>query len=238
MNILVHHGIDYVFHIAPIHYLPFIAKSQKLKSKITLRNEGFLDTHFRSMSKNRDEERGFGDYIHLSTIAYPPILKSKLKGGFPHICIYIPTSALDNICYDLCKYNIAMSRELKKDGKGGVEEKPENGRYYGEMQIPIARTVQEQNALIASNKKEMLEVICKPPISLSPETLITTFSNDDRQLAQEILDGLGVDWGIQTAKENYQVSPKHNESCRLFIEKALADPDWKGDGLEFDKVKI
>ena len=237
MNILSNYGVDRVFHIVPLHYVPFIARSLQLKSKATLRSEGFLETHFRSKSKHLDDQRGFGDYIHLSTVSHPPILEAKLSGGFPHVCISLPVSSLNGMKYDLCRYNVAMTRKLRRNGNLGFQEAPKNGRYYEKMQIPIARKGLEQRQLIENNQGKMLEVLCKPSIPLDQETFITAFSNEDRQAVQKTLNELGVGWGtLISNKPSYMASQKHFEACLSFMEASLGDSDWKGNGLEFDKV--
>lgn len=237
MNILSNAGVDRLFHIAPLHYIPFIARSQRLKPKAALRNEGFSETHFRSKSKHLDDKRGFGDYLHLSTVSHPPILEAKLGGGFPHVCISLPVSSLNGMAYDLCRYNVAMTRKLRRNGKLGFQEAPKNGRYYGDMQIPIARKELERRQLIEGNQGEMLEVLCKQPIHLNHETIITAFSNEDRQIVQNTLNELEIKWGtLVSNKPNYIASPKYFEACSSFVKAALEDSDWKGNGLEFDRV--
>lgn len=237
MNTLVSHGIDFVYHIAPLHYLPFIARSRSLKSKVALRLEGFAETHFRSKSKHLDAQRGFGDYIHLSTVGRPPILEAKLSGGFPHICLSVPATALNGVDFDLCRYNVAMSRQLRREGRTGFAEGPSNGWYYDQHQIPIARTELEQGQLIQSRNGAMLEVLVKPPVPLPDSTKVTVFDGHDRACAMKILTQLKSPWDVSLANApNYQAQPEHSAACKMFIEISLEDESWRGNGLEFDQV--
>lgn len=237
MNTLVTHGIELVYHVAPLHYLPFIARSNSLKSKATLRLEGFAETHFRSKSKHLDAQRGFGEYVHLSTVGRPPILEAKLSGGFPHICLSIPATSLNDVDFDLCRYNVAMSRHLRRDGKPGFAEGPANGWYYGNHQIPIARTEGEQGQLIQSRNGEMLEVLVKPPVPLPNNTRVSVFSGGDRETAQKVLKQVNAEWIVSLANApEYQARPQYLEACEQFIETSLEDENWRGNGLEFDRV--
>lgn len=237
LNTLSENGIGTVFHVAPLHYLPFIARTKSLKSKETLRSEGFSEAHFRSKSKHLDAQRGFGNYIHFSTVARPPILLAKLDRGFPHICLSIPAEALDGVEYDLCRYNVAMSRQLRRGNMPGFAEGPENGRYYGDRQIPIARSKEEQTQLISSRKGKMLEVLCTPPFALSEATSIATFSAADHDAVLQILEKLDVCWTVTLSNApNYSAREEYSVACQKYIEISLEDPAWMGDGLEFDKV--
>ncbi len=237
MNTLVANDIDLVFHIAPLHYLPFIARSKFLKSKVTLREDGFAKSHFRSKSGHLDVQRGFGDYIHLSTVGYPPILEAKLAAGFPHICLSIPATVLQGVEFALCRFNVAMSRQLRRDGKPGFAEGPANGSYYGKHQIPIARTEVEQQQLIQARNGEMLEVLVKPPVSLPDNTRVSVFSADDREIAMTVLEKSNAEWSVSLANApGYRACPQYSKACSQFIETSLDDETWRGNGLEFDRV--
>jgi hypothetical protein len=94
MGVLAAEGIETVHHYAPLHYLPFIARSEAILSKPSLKKNGFGSTHLRSMSKKQDVARGFGDYAHLTLDPEPQILKAKLAAGFPHLAINVPVTTL------------------------------------------------------------------------------------------------------------------------------------------------
>ncbi len=236
-NALLDHNIQRVFHILPLHYMPFVARSGVLKSKVHLRAEGFADSHFRSTSAHLDIQRGFGDYIHLSTVGEPPILKAKLGAGFPHVALSIPTRAMTELPFDLCRFNIAKTRSLRREGALGHKESPENGYYFESMQIPIARTHQQKRDLIQHNASKMLEVLVKDPISLDRMSLFYVFNDQDRIRVDQILQNLGVNWTVElVASPAYPAKPEYRQKCDAFIEKSLADSTWQGNGLEFDRV--
>lgn len=114
MGILRDNGIAAVHHYTPIHYLPFIARSGLLKGKPSLQRDGFARSHLRSMSHKQDIERGFGVYGFLTIDQQPRILSAKLGAGFPHIGILVPSSAIEGQDFALCRYNVAMTRFLKR----------------------------------------------------------------------------------------------------------------------------
>src|ERR1700720_2235867 len=78
--LLSNHGVRLVYHCAPLHYLPFIARSRAVLSKPSLQKAGFGPSHLRPMSRDLDVERGFGSYAHLTLDDGPESLKSKVEG--------------------------------------------------------------------------------------------------------------------------------------------------------------
>jgi len=130
-----------------------------------------------------------------------------------------------------------MSRQLRRAGSTGFKERPENGYYYGNLQIPVARTPVEHHQLIQARRGKMLEVLVKSPISLPDDTCVSVFCADDRESAANILEKLNSTWGVsQTNGLGYAALPEYSRSINQFIDTALEDRDWKGNGLEFDRV--
>jgi hypothetical protein len=239
MQLLTQHGIDRIFHFAPLHYLPFIGRAQRLKSKPVLASEGFLSNHFRSTSAHIDEARGFGNYVHLSTVATPPILAAKLESGFPHIGIELRTSDYPHTQYDLCRFNIAKTRYLRRDGKPGFSEGAANGQYYGSLQIPIARSAQEKDSLLRSRDRDpMVEVLIDQQLPLSGTVVVRAYCDVDQSIAENALNEIGVEWEVElhAAPSTYARSPAYADKVCDFIQAALSDPNWRGNGLEFDRV--
>src|SRR5688572_24021253 len=109
LSVLAEFGIEKAYHIAPLHYVPFIGRSKLLLSRSQLKAEGYSDSHFRRTSHKADFERGFGDRIYLSPYQAPPILQAKLRKGFPHVRIGIPVSALEPTQFDLCRFSVART---------------------------------------------------------------------------------------------------------------------------------
>ena len=240
MNPLVNAGILEVFHYTPLHYLPFIARASALKSKPRLAVEGFAEGHFRSMSRHHDVSRGFGDYLHLTTHPFPPILAAKLAGGFPHVRLAIPTSLLESQEYDLCRFNVAMTRKLRRRGKPGFPESSTNGRYYGAMEIPIAREAADKTALLSHHaaRGDMVEILIRDHFTLSPSIRVETFSRADYQLALRVVTQIRRTWQVRFDEPTsaYPRSAQYASAVLAFAETALNRPDWRGDGLEFDRV--
>jgi hypothetical protein len=240
MNLLADAGISDVYHYTPLHYLPFIARSTSLKSKPMLQKEGFELSHFRSMSRHHDVSRGFGGYIHLTTHACPPILAAKLAGGFPHIRLTIPTTPFETQAFDLCRFNVAMTRQLRRKGKRGFPESASNGRYYEEKQIPVARTEADKGTLLSrhASRGDMIEVLIPNSFVIPQTSQVDAFSADDLLLVSTILNVTGPNWKPRFIEPStpYPRSNRHGKAVVEFVEQALADPEWRGNGLEFDRV--
>ncbi len=233
-------GIASIPHFAPLHYLAFIARSKKLMSKELLNNDGFSQNHFRTKSKNTVVARGFGEYTFLTLSQDPRIVQAKLKGGFPHIAIQVPVSVFEEVSFDLCRYNVAMVRRTTDSPTGGFPECETNGRYYGSKKLPIARTDSDKIALLKKHYHQgtMIEVLVKGQLHLPDQTQIQCYSLDDFQLAERILGVCESPWAVALVKPPGPYSRKivHVANVERFVGKALSDPNWKGNGLEFDRV--
>jgi hypothetical protein len=239
MGVLADAGVDFVHHYTPLHYLPFIARDRALLGKPTLASRGFPKSHLRSKSRDHDVGRGFGAYAFLTLEREPKIVKAKLKGGFPHIGIAIPSDAVEAATFDLCRYNVAMTRYLRRNGKLGSPECDSNGRYYGEHQIPVARTTSDKAALLEAHYgHSMIEVLIHGDQPLPDATVVQTFSQEDRAIALHVLETVKVPWKVDLLPPPGPYNRKATYASKVdeFVEKALSDPDWRGNGLEFDKV--
>jgi hypothetical protein len=138
VNTLRQNGIYRIWHTAPLRYLGFIARSQTLKSKASLRSDGFEDWHFRSTTHATDERLGFSDVVHLFHRREPPILLQKLGWGLPHVEISVPANVLEEDAYLLCWYNVARNR-------GTFKEDPSRGYLQPPFRLPVALTVARSN---------------------------------------------------------------------------------------------
>lgn len=239
MGLLQDEGVDVVHHYTPLHYLPFIARDRALLTKPSLDAKGFPPFHLRSKSSHHDIARGFGDYGFLTLERHPRILAAKLKGGFPHIDILIPPAAVEKCTFDLCRFNVAMTRQLRRGGKAGFEESQTNGRYYGAQQIPVARTDSDKRAMLEKHYgNTMIEVLMHHDLPLPDDTCIQVYNSDDEALALSALQALDMPWPVQLVEPPgpYPRSAEHAQAVDEFIKTALDDPTWLGDGLEFDKV--
>jgi hypothetical protein len=239
MGMLANHGVQAVFHYAPLHYLVFIARSKALKGKPTLKKEGFKDSHLRTKSRGIDVARGFGSYAHLTLHAAPAILKAKLHAGFPHISVAAPVTAVDAVPFSLCRYNVAMARQLRHDGVGGFPESPINGRYYNGHQLPIARTPEDMSSMLNHHLAvgTMIEVLVHGDLPLPDGTRIICYANVDADIAQGVFDELESSWKIEVREppSTYARNDHFAKAVSDFTELALNDASWRGNGLEFDK---
>jgi hypothetical protein len=234
------HGITAVYHYTPLHYLPFIARSGALLSAHSRATHGFGDNHARSRSRRHDVSRGFGSYAFLTLHAAPPILLAKLAAGFPHARIAVPVTAVEDTQFSLCRFNVAMTRFLRRDGKPGFPESPSNGRYYGGHQIPIARAEADKNAMLTKHMSAgtMIEVLIDGDLALPDATEVHCFSTQDTAIARRVLSETGRAWRIRSvaAPGAYARRSDYVLAVGGFIARAIADPAWRGTGLEYDNV--
>lgn len=228
-----------VFHHAPLHYLPAIAASARLLSKKALLEAGFGHTHFRSTSKRQDLERGFGHFIHLTPSSEPRILNAKLKRGFPHMSLVIPVSAFAAVPHALCRFNIAKTRLLRRDGKPGTVPSATNGRYYGDAQIPIATTISDQQAMIDWHHPlgTMLEILVANELALPLDTRVRIYDASDLDLARSVLSRTNTAWSLEMGSApTYARSDQHAANVEQYIRTAMGSEGWRAPELEFDNL--
>lgn len=232
--------IEFVSHHSPLHYLPFIGRSRSLKSKPALRDEGFSLTHFRSLSSRSDVKRGFEKYAFLTLAINPRIVQAKLKGGFPHITLLVPIRAFERVSFDFCRYNVAMTRKLRRGEKEGHRESPTNGKYYDGMEVPIAREEADKVRLLKHHypKGTMIEVLVDWALPLPDDTSVVCYHGSDLELVEEIKNQVGFPWNttLQEPNGEYNRKQKYVGKVESFVNSALADSAWRGNGLEFDNV--
>jgi hypothetical protein len=241
MGTLSANDIKTVQHYTPLHYLPFIARSRAILSKPSLDAAGFKSTHLRSMSRGQDVARGFGSYAHMTLDREPRILKAKLGAGFPHVALSVPTASVEAVPFSLCRFNVAMTRRLKRGKKRGAPESDANGRYYLGHQIPIATTTNDQTAMLAEHLPlgTMIEVLIHGDLKLPDDTVVTCYSTEDGKIARDLLSKTQAPWKVAVAEPqgDYPRSETHVASVEAFIKEAMTDPEWRGNGLEFDRFR-
>lgn len=241
MSTLSASGVESVQHYAPLHYLPFIARSRAILSKPSLDAAGFKSSHLRSMSRGQDVVRGFGSYAHMTLDRQPRILKAKLGAGFPHLALSVPVASVESVSFSLCRFNVAMTRYLKRGKKRGAPESNTNGRYYLGHQIPIARTQEDKMAMLTKHLPlgTMIEVLIHGDLKLPDDTSVICYSEDDAKIARTILEELQCPWKVEVSEApgDYPRSDIHSKSVEAFVAQAMADPKWRGNGLEFDRLR-
>src|SRR5712671_6512949 len=198
MGVLQDQGVEWVHHYAPLHYLPFIARAGALLCKPSLRKAGFAASHFRAKSSKHDVQRGFGKYAFLTLDPQPRILRAKLAAGFPHIAIAIPAAAVEAGTYSLCRFNVAMTRYLRRDGKPGFAESATNGRYYDDHQIPVARTIADKKAMLSEHlANTMIEVLVHGDMALPDDTRVHCYADLDVRSARQVVTAIQCPWQIK-----------------------------------------
>jgi hypothetical protein len=241
MGVLSANGVASVQHYAPLHYLPFITRSRAILNKPSLDAAGFKSTHLRSMSHGQDVARGFGSYAHMTLDRRPRILRAKLGAGFPHFALSVPVESVESATFSLCRYNVAMTRQLKRGKKRGFPESKTNGRYYLGHQIPIAREREDMMAMLMKHLPlgTMIEVLIHGDLALPDDSTVLCYSEADARIARDILCQLSCPWEIEVSDPpgDYPRSEVHAKSVDEFVVRALAEPDWRGNGLEFDRLR-
>src|SRR5690606_8183779 len=240
MSVLADNGVQRVYHFSPLHYLAFIARSRSLLSKPRLLQCGCGVLHFRSMSRKQDVARGFAKYVHMTLHEYPRIARSKLASGFPHLRIEVPAVDVDQQRFDLCRYNIAMTRYLRRHGSCGLRESATNGRYYAPQQVPTARTKADKAAMLKKymGRDTVVEVLVENEMPLPAETTVSCFSRADEQVAKRVAEVFDAPWNIVLADPAgpYPRRASYAMEVEEFLDRVVEDPDWRGSGLEFDRV--
>jgi len=82
---------SFLYHAAPLHYLPHILESGALYAKSILAGQGIKP---RRTAVRRDTRLGLTDWVHLSTRPDTPLLKDKLARGYPHIVLEFSREAV------------------------------------------------------------------------------------------------------------------------------------------------
>jgi hypothetical protein len=134
---------------------------------------------------------------------------------------------------------VAMTRYLRRDGCPGFPESSSNGRYYDAHQIPVARIdCDKRSQLRAHYNRTMIEVLIHGDLPLPDNVIVQTYSEADAEAAKKVLVALDNPWPVELINPPgpYPRSAIHAKTVDEFIQSALSDPSWLGNGLEFDKV--
>ena len=74
-------GVPFLYHATPLHYLPHVVQSGALYAKSILAGRGIVP---RPTAARRDRMLGLADWVHLSLVPETPLLRDKLRLGYPH----------------------------------------------------------------------------------------------------------------------------------------------------------
>jgi hypothetical protein len=85
----------------------------------------------------------------------------------------------------------------------------------------------------------MIEVLVHGDFALSDKTSIVCFAEEDATIARQTLASLHRKWAVNVEKPPgpYPRDGKHVAAVTAFIRQAEDDPNWRGNGLEFDRLK-
>ena len=80
-----------LYHVTPLHYLPHIVQSGALYAKSVLAGRGIAP---RPTAARRDRMLGLADWVHLSLVPDTPLLRDKLRLGYPHALLAFDCAAV------------------------------------------------------------------------------------------------------------------------------------------------
>lgn len=91
-----------LWHAPPLHYVPAILASGALCPKADLTAPGILP---RRTAKKRDGMMGLTGFVHFSLTPATPLLRDKLRRGYPHALFAFDGGALADLPHALLPYN-------------------------------------------------------------------------------------------------------------------------------------
>jgi len=80
-----------LYHATPLHYLPHVLQSGALYAQSVLAGRGIAP---RPTAVRRDRMLGLADWVHLSLNSDTPLLRDKLKLGYPHALLVFEREAV------------------------------------------------------------------------------------------------------------------------------------------------
>jgi len=154
----------------------------------------------------------------------------------------VPAPEIEKTQFSLCRYNVAMARQLRRDDKPGFPESAANGRYFADIKLPIAKTLDDKRAMLSKHLPAgtMIEVLIHGDLPLPENTEIVCFADDDANIARDILARISCPWPVRVEEGPgpYCRSNKHVNDVVAFIERVMSDPGWRGNGLDFDRLHL
>lgn len=84
-------GVPLLYHVTPLQYLPHIGQSGALYAKSVLGASGIVP---RPTAARRDRMLGLADWVHLSLEPDTPLLRDKLRLGYPHALLAFDREAV------------------------------------------------------------------------------------------------------------------------------------------------
>lgn len=86
--------------------------------------------------------------------------------------------------------------------------------------------------------KTTVEVLFRDELALPDNVICQFFSDGDMEAAEKILEQLNSNFVAERVdpQSAYPTSPDHQKSVSEFVAQALAHPEWKGSGLDYDNL--
>ena len=151
----------------------------------------------------------------------------------------IDVSLIDNVEFMLCRYNIARMRN-HKDSNKPVRPSKYNGEYHDDFKVPVAREHSEKVDLLLPrfSRGQEVEVLIESELDLGNDAEVICFHEEDYRLARCALGLVSRQWTAVLDRRpiNYCRKSKFADRCSEFLHRAALCPDWRGNGLDFDKL--
>ena len=104
----------------------------------------------------------------------------------------------------------------------------------------MARSNEEMAAMLAEclPARIMIEILVHGDLALPNTTKVLCFSAADIEIANGVLASVGSPWPLQAADipGAYPRNAEHARCIEDYLEQAMNDPEWRGNGLEFDRL--
>ncbi len=84
-------GGPLLYHTTPLHYIPHIVQDGALYAQSVLAASGITP---RATAARRDRMLGLADWVHLSLAPDTPLLRDKLRRGYPHALLLFDRRAV------------------------------------------------------------------------------------------------------------------------------------------------
>ena len=162
-----------LFHAAPIHYVPHILRDGALYAASVLAPRGIAP---RVTAARRDRALGLSDWVHLSLRPNTPLLRDKVRKGYPHVLL-------------------AFDRERVWAG-ANVALLPYNAKAWRTRAAlsPVTEAA-EKDVLLAAHARARypsLETLVKYGLGWDALHTIAFLTDNERQLTTGLLSALGM----------------------------------------------
>jgi len=165
---------QFLYHTAPLHYLPHIFAGGALYAKSVLAAQKIIP---RAGAARRDRMLGLADWVHLALRPDMPLLRDKLAKGYPHAMLVFERDAVLNLP------EVALL--------------PYNTKAWRTRSAFVPVTDPREKAALLKRQSESkrypsLEVLVHYGLSLSPLNRAAFATEAERALVTEMLSALHI----------------------------------------------